>query len=250
MNKYVPKEYWEERLKTHFHLKGVGNIIFSEKYNRYLYKLQITTLRRMLTKYNVLLRNKKVLDVGCGTGFFSQFYLENSAHIVGIDITSTAVEQLKKSLPQGDFFVADISAQIPPHSDLMINSFDIINVFGILYHLVEDSKFENAMVNLSNLLMYDGYLFISDYFGDKDVSAAQHVKFRGSDKYRILEQAGIIFLEIVPVYHFMNRRLGNISLESNNAIAPFLYFIDSMINHFGLLKGKDIRLLVAKKVSG
>ena len=70
MNLYDPQKYWEDRLKSRFDLTGVGNIVFDSKYNEYLYKLQLAVLVKALRKHNISLLEKKVLDIGCGTGFF------------------------------------------------------------------------------------------------------------------------------------------------------------------------------------
>ena len=247
MTRYVPKEYWETRLKSRFDLTGVGNIGFSTKYNDYLYRLQSNVLKKALKRHKVPLKDRNVLDIGCGTGFFSRFYIGQSADVTGVDITSTSIEMLKESLPQGKFLTFDITSDIPLKKDLAGSSFDLINVFGILYHIVDDSSFKKAMDNICGLLNKGGYLIISDFFGDKNFIPANHVKFRAIENYGMLEQAGIKVLEVAPIYHFMNRRLKGFSMENNNRLAPVLYAMDVIINGLGIFKGKDIRLLIAKK---
>lgn len=247
MKKYVAENYWENRLKSNFDLTGVGNIGFSRNYNNFLYRLQIDILKKTLKKYDVCIKGMKVLDVGCGTGFFSKFYLEKSASIIGLDISSTSVKSLQKSLPNGKFIPLDITSEISSNPNLNDKSFDIINVFGVMYHIIENKKFEVALGNLSRYLKAGGYILISDYFGNRDVSTANHVKFRSIERYKMLEQTGIKILEIAPIYHLMNKRLKIVPIKLTNCVAPFLFFFDYIMNNVGLFKGNDIKLLIGKK---
>lgn len=249
MNQYDPQKYWEERLKSRFNLTGVGNIVFDSKYNEYLYKLQLAILIKALRKYNISLREKKVLDIGCGTGFFSKFYLNNLAQITGIDITTISIESLKKSLPGGRFITLDISAEFPATKESFVKEFDIINILNVIFHIIDEVKFEKALENIAVCLKEGGYLFISDYFGDTDVSPAQHVKFRRLERYQILQQKGIKILEVIPIYYFMNRRVDIFSVHIDNLISPLLFIFDSIINKLEWPKGNDIKLLIGRKES-
>jgi 2-polyprenyl-3-methyl-5-hydroxy-6-metoxy-1,4-benzoquinol methylase len=247
MNLYDPQKYWEDRLKSRFDLTGVGNIVFDSKYNEYLYKLQLAVLVKALRKHNIPLRDKKVLDIGCGTGFFSAFYLDNLAQVTGIDITTTSIESLKKSLPDGRFLTMDISAELAANKEFFAEQFDIINILNVIFHIVDEAKFEKALENIAVCLKAGGYLFISDYFSDTDVSPARHVKFRGLERYQILKQKGIKILEVIPIYYFMNRRIDIFSVHINNLISPLLFIFDSIINKLGWPRGSDIKLLLGRK---
>ena len=247
MNLYDPTRYWEDRLKSRFDLTGVGNIVFDRKYNEYLYKLQLSVLKKALKKYKISLRGKTVLDIGCGTGFFSKFYHKKLAQITGIDITTTSVESLRKSFPGGKFITMDISEELAANREYFENQFDIINMLNVIFHIVDDVKFERALGNLAACLKEGGYLLISDYFGETDVSPARHVKFRTLERYQILQQKGVNILEIIPIYYLMNRRIDILSVRVNNLISPLLFICDYIITKLGWPKGKDIKLLIGRK---
>lgn len=247
MKLYEPKTYWEERLKSNFNIRGVGNIVFGKRYNQLLYKLHLIVLKKAITKFNISLEGKRILDVGSGTGFFSEFYLSNSGEVLGLDITRTSVELLTKSLPNGEFITLDISEEIFQEPYLSERSFNIVNVQSVLYHITEEARFDKALENLARCLATGGYLFITDFFGSEDYSPAQHVKYRSLKKYKILEQSGIEILEIMPIYHFMNRRLNLLPLRINDIIGPFLFVMDYTINKIGSPKGKDKKLLIARR---
>jgi len=100
--------------------------------------------------------NLLILDVGCGTGFFVDFYFKRGAkEITGIDITKTSISMLKEKYPAYNFYVADISDLNYPVK--LKEKFDIINAFDVLYHITDDSKFEMAMHNISSLCAGGSY---------------------------------------------------------------------------------------------
>src|SRR5258706_15614747 len=93
---YDPKGFWEQRLGEHFDLVGTGETGLSLAYNRACYALRARQLERALGRADVTLGGRRVLDVGCGTGFFTDFYLRRGALVTGLDITTASVERLRR----------------------------------------------------------------------------------------------------------------------------------------------------------
>ncbi len=246
---YDPQKYWENRLKSRFDIVAVGHPTFNRMYNDHLYKLQLLVLKDTLRKHYISLPGKKVLDVGCGTGFFSRFYLRNRAQVTGIDITTTSVEALRISLKDGKFITMDISERIPANEEFLEDRFDIINMLNVIFHIVEDEKFEIALENLAVCMKEGGYLLLSDYFGDRDIFPAPNTKLRGLKRYKSLEERGVKILEIIPMYFFMNRRLRILPYTVNNLISPLLFIFDYIITKSRWPKGDNLKLLVGRKGS-
>ncbi len=245
MGSYNPKDYWERRLKSNFTLESVGNIVFDANYNKYLYKLQIDVLKRAIEKSRISLSGAKVLDIGCGTGFFSEFYIRHSADVTGIDITDVSIESLRRGLPEGRFIVMDISA-----GDLknqFAELFDVLNVFNVLYHIVDDNKLAKAIENALFCLKPGGYVFITDNLGKKDFSPAEHVRFRSLESYKELFRNRIDIVDVLPLYHFMNRRINIAPLGANNLISPLLFFCDYILNKFDVNIYDNMKLLIGRK---
>jgi len=135
---YEPREFWEQRLRQQFDLRGTGETELSLAYNRACYALRREVLERALDRARIETRGAAVLDVGCGTGFFTQLYLDRGARVTGVDITSASVEQLSARFPQARFVQADVSISVPDEP------FDIVNVFDVLYHITDDAAWERA----------------------------------------------------------------------------------------------------------
>ena len=74
-------------------------------------------------------KNKKVLDVGCGTGLFDHLIAERGAEVLAIDYSENAIEVAKKNyqLPNLNFSVGEAST--------VEGMYDVIVSLGTLEHM-------------------------------------------------------------------------------------------------------------------
>lgn len=197
--RYHPKKYWERRLNQHFDLRGVGRTGFSESYNVWLYRRKKRCIASFFGRTN--LTGKTVLDVGCGTGFFVDWFLKQGALVSGIDITEISVQKLR--LQYGcEFLCQDISAQ----DYLPKQLFDIVNMWDVIYHVVEPRAFGRVITNISHSLKDGGLLLLTDWLGyGSDVRLANHVQARCLETYaRTLPSMGFELAAVMPVYTALN----------------------------------------------
>jgi ubiquinone/menaquinone biosynthesis C-methylase UbiE len=79
------------------------------------------------------LRDKRVLDVGIGSGIATQMFAEAGANVTGVDLTEWAVETTRRRLAafglDGDVQQAD--AEQLPFADA---SFDLVFSWGVIHH--------------------------------------------------------------------------------------------------------------------
>ncbi|MGC8799694.1 class I SAM-dependent methyltransferase [Chloroflexus sp.] len=178
---YQPQRYWEERLTKTFDLTGVGHRGLGVQYNRYLYKRRLETLTAGLGKTGCTLDGKSILEIGCGTGFYTKYFTkQNIMKYTGIDITRISVANLKKQYPSYNFICADI-AQFGLSK--LHERFDIVFAADVLFHIVEERSFQNAVQNMIELLKPDGLFIVSDVFPENTVSTSAHVCLRSFSHY-------------------------------------------------------------------
>lgn len=86
--------------------------------------LEMAEVRKVLSVADV--KNKSVLDIGCGYGKFSNFWKEkNAALVVGMDFSKKMLEQASKN-PGCSFVLGDMF-KIP----LKDKSFDLVTCIGV-----------------------------------------------------------------------------------------------------------------------
>ncbi len=215
---YDPKVFWESRLRSSFNLKGTGHIGFSESYNRWLYRRKRQCLESSLR--DMPLQDKDVLDIGCGTGFFVEWYLKRRANVVGIDITNVSIEKLRQRY-SGKFFTQDIA---DPHYR-PYGQFDLVNMWDVIYHIVETDAFNQAIQNVSISLKHGALLLITDWFGaSSDLRIADHVKVRCLETYHRSLGKSFELKGVHPLYNVLNKpHFG----KADNSLACWYFALDA-----------------------
>ena len=214
---FRPQLYWENRLHDNYSLKGVGCSRFGSQYNKWLYRVRDHILSRELRSHKLDVRAANVLDVGCGTGFYVDFWRRAGARSVsGCDLTETAVSQLKRQFPGQRFFQCDIGGSLPAG---LSGQFEVVSAFDLLYHIVDDARYEAAFHNISRLLAPGGLFCFSELFLHKSTERGTHVVFRTlSDIEKLLAESGFEIIQRCPVFVCMNE-----PLDTKSAATLFLW---------------------------
>jgi SAM-dependent methyltransferase len=197
--KYDPRSYWEQRLQSDFTLRSVGNVNFGKSYNRWLYRRKAGVIRSIFADTD--LQGKRVLEIGCGTGFFIDWYSKRGAEVSGIDITEVSIREISKRF-RGEFWVQDITAVAYRPA----KTFDIVDMWDVAYHVVDDKAFARAVDNVAMSLKPNGLFICTDWFGvAASERIAPHVKARNLATYKhVLEARGFTLREVKPLYGFLN----------------------------------------------
>ena len=98
---------------------------------------------------NLTEKNKKVLDIGCASGYLASFLKEKGCLIDGIDTDEESIKEAKKYF---NAYVLDISKE-----DIK-GKYDVIILGDILEHLEHPDK---ILFKLKDNLNKDGYIVIS-----------------------------------------------------------------------------------------
>jgi len=94
-----------------------------------------------LESLDLPVENKRVLDVGCGVGHLSQFYITRGCTVVGVDAREENIKSMQQRYPDVEGYVIDVQVD----SLEQLGSFDIVHCYGLLYHL------ENPIGALRNI---------------------------------------------------------------------------------------------------
>jgi SAM-dependent methyltransferase len=202
MNRYEPDKYWEELLSRDFSLTGVGYQGLGKNYNTWLYRARTRIMEWFLGKYAPDPGSSRILDIGCGTGFYVEFWRRRGARLVtGIDLTQKSVQELSAKYRNYNFYRKDIGEE----NIALEGPFDLITAFDVLFHIVDEDRFENAVRNISLLAHRGTLILISDNFVRKARAAGFNQVHRTIDRFtEVLDKNGIEILELKPVFYLMN----------------------------------------------
>lgn len=223
---FDPVDYWNNRLDREFTLRGVGHTVFSNSYNHWLYARKDRMLKQVFAGLPGSLTGQQVLDIGCGTGFFVQRYLDQQANVTGVDISRKSITELGRKHPDSSFRELNISA---PDGRLADRNFDIINMWDVMYHIVDDRGFEQACANIASMSREGTRFVVTDLFeSDGVIRPAEHVAFRTRREYAdALGRFGFVEERTYPLYRFLNRSFPWPDTITN-LLAPLFYTLDNL----------------------
>lgn len=125
--------------------------------------------------------NFDFLDLGSGTGHWIDFYHKNFElnTVRSIEISKPAVELLNEKFSSSIADFKAIEADFSAPGFTLNQQFDVINAVGVLFHIVNDEQWQQAMTNLSNLLKPNGVIVAGGEFG----LVTRNVQFHTNDSY-------------------------------------------------------------------
>jgi ubiquinone/menaquinone biosynthesis C-methylase UbiE len=173
---------------------------FSKDYDQFAFEKSIGTkyLSDIETGFileNLQIENRKILDVGVGTGRNSELLLTKGGIIEGIDISEGMMAKAKQKLKGGkiNFTVADAGEKIPFED----STFDIIICTRVLKYI---PTWKNAISEFSRVLKKDGTLILEianmfsvQYFGLYD---SNYFLFNPNVVKKVLKENGFEIMQI------------------------------------------------------
>jgi SAM-dependent methyltransferase len=258
-------DYWENRLRRSFNFHGVGFRGLGEEFNRLLYAQRLHVVRRMLRRQRIRVEGADVVELGPGSGFYvREWFRQGARSVTGIDITTVATERLTAAYPAGRFITADIGGRWPLPDD----SADIVTAFDVLFHVIDDQGFANAIDEASRVLRPAGRFLFTDFFPPDEPFGSGHQRSRTDKAYRAaLAHAGLEIAARAPVFIFLHPPVGlppgrrrdwlakrwealSIRVHDNPSqardIARASYRMDRLLTPF-LAAGPTMELIVARK---
>jgi len=197
------ENYWESRLSKSFGTEGVGYFGLGRQYNNWLYRVRKRVFHSVMKSAEADFKNAEILDIGSGTGFYLDCWkVLGVKKIVGTDITKIAVDELQKKYPGEEFIRLDIGDEL---GAMKQRRFGIVSAFDVLFHIVDDARFEKAIQNINTLLQPGGLFVLSDNFVHGDTIRADFQVSRSLiDIEKVLSANGFKIMARVPMFFFMN----------------------------------------------
>ena len=125
---FDPVGFWRARLAdTGADLDDVGHRALGMEYNAFIYRRREEVLGQTLPSLGIELEVAKILEVGCGSGYWVKRWEEFGVDdLVGFDLSSTQIDQLRTRFPDYRFVQGDITTA--PRELLLEGRFDILTL--------------------------------------------------------------------------------------------------------------------------
>jgi SAM-dependent methyltransferase len=139
--------------------------------------------------------------MACGFGYFGGFYRDEypRATYVGVDISARAIQYARETMPDGEFFAADVAGWRHPAE----MRFDVIQAIDVLQLLTDDAVFEAAMQNLQHHLAPGGVMLLPLMFADQPPPALHH-KIRSRAYFdALLARIGLTVSAEFRIYYWL-----------------------------------------------
>lgn len=179
-DRYRPDEYWKHRLGRYgLDLRGVGNCTLSAEENERQYREAERDFLGLCRAEAIDLKDTRVLDIGCGTGFYAGVLRRQGVRAyTGLDITDALFDQLRARYPDFNFIQGDITRSVPP------GPYDLILMIDVTQHIVHKERFSSAMRNVSRALAPQGTLVVTAWLTPEFVQRQPHEVARPMEYYR------------------------------------------------------------------
>lgn len=135
-------------------------------------------IHRIGVEYLGGLTGKEVLDAGCGTGIYSEFYVNQGATVSGVDVSKEAINEVNTLQIDGEYQQSSLS-DLPFDDD----SFELTHCFSVLYHIIDDTEWMNSISELVRVTEPGGILVLRIAWREDTARPADHVKHRSYNKY-------------------------------------------------------------------
>jgi len=148
---------------------------YAKYYNAFnstkLYKEEVLFILSKLKKYSKV-KNKNLLDIGCGTGLHTSVFSDYFEEIIAIDLSNDMLESAIKR--------KNISYKMMNLLNLKLNNnFSVItSLFHVLSYQIDNYNVNDFFANISSHLLDEGFLIFDFWFSPAVNSIGPSVKVR------------------------------------------------------------------------
>lgn len=201
--------YWNQSVEEHDRFSSIGIQKYPEEINEFRKQGVFPLLDEILGGIEISPHSGSVLDVGCGTGVYTEFYERWGLDAVGVDLSKNAVATASEF---GSNHYCTGSAPALPFRD---SSFDLVHCFSVLYHLTDDTDWETALRELARVTKRTGHLLLRIEWSESEGKIAPHYKRRSKQRY----------VDVLSEEDFELRSVHSIKDEPRTRVKPYSFWL-------------------------
>jgi SAM-dependent methyltransferase len=192
--------YWHDRFtRQSGELAAPGHSGLDETDNQRDYRIKREFFRRHLPRVAPAARADgrpaRLLDAGCGPGVMVPVWLELGYDLTGIDFAPAAVDACTRRFAGSAAFRVNPLDTTPEDAP-----FDAVVCVDVLFHVVRDNAWEDALRTLAAATAPRGTLVIQESL-DPNRRRSRHVRWRSRDDYRHALARNAMHIDEHQLYH-------------------------------------------------
>jgi SAM-dependent methyltransferase len=191
--------YWKTRVAGSDGVGMVGHRTMGVAYNQWIYRRRVDAMSRWLGERNLPVSEGAVLELGCGTGFWVEFWAQcGVSRLTGVDITPSLIASLQARYPSFNFLCTDLRSP----EGMPSTRFDVVTLFDVLYHITDRKDATEVLKRAVSALSDTGCVLVFDQLSPtKDYQLRKHVVFRHESTLTAMaSEAGLVCSEQVPLF--------------------------------------------------
>lgn len=144
-------------------------------------------------KNSQFLKNRKILDAGCGTGERSSFLAYKGGKVMGADLSLSSLKIAKDMAKKHNIKNINFVKSDLMQPGFKKNIFDYVVCEGVLHHLSYPFK---GLRNMSNMVKKEGYLILGlyNYYSSVGIRLKRKlISILGNDKEQKIKIANFLF---------------------------------------------------------
>ena len=195
--------YWDSRHQAKGELQSGGDLGYDHPNNEIFYALRLGRLIDAVGDVGEPLAPLRVLDAGCGKGWFARAMGRFGHRVDGVDSSPQAVEFCRgRGGPHERYAVSTLDAWAPTYL------YDVVYCVDVLFHVTDDELWERSVRNLASLVRVGGRMALVDHEPDADRLWGDYMVTRASSRYRaLMGDVGLAYERFVP-YRFRSSPAG------------------------------------------
>ena len=124
--------------------------------------VEYTTAMKYIKKYLKKFKNPQIIDIGAGTGKYSIELANMGYNVTAVELVKHNLMTIKKNSSKVNTILGN-AINLKKIND---NSYDIVILFGPMYHLISDEEKIKALNEAKRIAKPNGYIFISYYMNE------------------------------------------------------------------------------------